>query len=123
MSVFIEQLEKQKKREVQKLIDLPARGKNLQWLTLKGLEDQAAELYDQIAYLLPNNVDLVRTGVDLKTYAEARPATKIRFMAQLSATNHRSYLLKVHCHEVNPRGNWRKLAKAEYHYQEQRKPA
>lgn len=123
MSAFINLLERQKKRELYKLIDLPARGKNLQWITLKGLEDQALELHDQVASLLPNNVGLIRTGVQMETFAEARPATKIRIMAQISATNHRSYMVKVHCHEINPRGNWRKLAKAEYHYAEKRRPA
>ena len=123
MGVFIDLLEKQKKRETQRTVDLPARGKNLKWVTLKGLEDQADDLYNQVSTLLPNNIDLKRIGVQLHTYGEARPSTKIRFMAQISETNHRTYLVKVHCHEVNPRGNWRKLAKAEYHYRERRSPA
>lgn len=123
MSAFIDLLERQKKRELSRIIDLPARGKNLQWLTLKGLEDQATELHDQVIDLLPNNVSLKRTGVQLEAFAQARPSTKIRIMAQISATNHRTYMVKVHCHEMNPRGNWRKLAKAEYHYSEKRRPA
>lgn len=123
MSAFINQLERQKKRELSRVIDLPARGKNLQWLTLKGLEDQAIELHDQVVDLLPNHVSLRRTGVQMETFSEARPSTKIRIMAQISETNHRTYMVKVHCHEMNPKGNWRKLAKAEFHYAEKRKPA
>ncbi len=122
MSAFISLLEKQKKRELQLQFDLPSKAKNTQWLTIQHLEEQAQKLYDSISALLPKNVSLVREEVNLQTYKTPNRAARMQIRANISATNHRSYVLKVHCHELNPKGNMAKVARAEYHYKESRKP-
>lgn len=121
MSAFISLLEKQKKRELQHFFELPARAKNTEWLTLQELEEQAQKLFKRISALLPNNIDLVRKEVQLETYRTPKPSARMQIKANISASNHRSYVLKLHCHEVNPKGNMIKVARVEYHYKESRK--
>lgn len=121
MSAFISLLEKQKKREFHFQFDLPSKARNTEWLTLQKVEEQAEKLYDSISALLPKNVSLVRNEVSLKTYKTPKPSAKMQIRANISATNHRSYVLRVHCHELNPKGNMAKVARAEYHYRESRK--
>lgn len=121
MSAFISLLEKQKKRELQHFFDLPSKAKNTEWLTLQELEEQAQKLYNRISALLPNNIDLVRQEVQLETYRRPKAAARLQIRANISASNHRSYVLKLHCHEINPRGNMVKVARVEYHYKESRK--
>lgn len=121
MSAFIHLLEKQKKREAHYHFDLPNKAKNTEWLTLKELEGQAEKLFDHVSALLPKNVFLVREMVNLQTYKTPSRAARMQIRANISATNHRTYVLKVHCHERNARGNLSKVARAEYHYKEQRK--
>ncbi len=120
MSAFISLLEKQKKRELQFQFDLPGKAKNTEWLTLQQVEEQAEKLYESISALLPKNIKLKREMVNLQTYKTPNRAARMQIRANISATNHRSYVLKVHCHEVNPRGNMAKVARAEYHYKEAR---
>lgn len=120
MSAFINLLEKQKKREFQFQFDLPSKAKNTEWLTLQHLEEQAERLYESISALLPKNVKLKREMVNLQTYKTPKQAARMQIRANISATNHRTYVLKVHCHELNPRGNMAKVARAEYHYKEAR---
>ncbi|QNR23805.1 hypothetical protein [Croceimicrobium hydrocarbonivorans] len=121
MSAFISLLEKQKKRELQHQFDLPSKAKNTEWLTLQEVEGQAQKLYDRIVALLPNNISLVRQEVQLQTYKTPNPAARMQIRANISASNHRSYVLKIHCHELNPKGNMTKVARAEYHYKETRR--
>lgn len=123
MSAFISLLEKQKKREFHFQFDLPARASNTEWLTLQKVEQQAEKLYESICALLPKNINLVRQQVNLQTYKTPTKAAKMQIRANISATNHRSYVLKVHCHELNPKGNMAKVARAEYHYKESRSAA
>lgn len=120
MSAFINLLEKQKKREFQFQFDLPSKARNTEWLTLQQLELQAEKLLADISALLPKNISLVREMVNLQTYKTPKTAAKMQIRANIAATNHRSYILKVHCHELNPKGNMAKVARAEYHYKEAR---
>lgn len=120
MSAFISLLEKQKKRELQHFFELPSQAKNTEWLTFQELEEQAMKLFDRVSALLPNNVNLIREQVQLETYRKPRRAAKLQIRANISATNHRSYVLKLHCHELNPKGNMMKVARVEYHYKESR---
>jgi len=120
MSAFISLLEKQKKREFQFQFDLPSKAKNTEWLTLQHVEEQAEKLYESVSALLPKNIKLKREMVNLQTYKTPKQAARMQIRANISATNHRSYVLKVHCHELNPRGNMAKVARAEYHYKEAR---
>lgn len=121
MSAFISLLEKQKKREFQFQFDLPSKAQNTEWLTLQQVEEQAEKLYQSISALLPKNISLVRNQVNLQTYKTPNRAARMQIRANISATNHRSYVLRVHCHELNPKGNMAKVARAEYHYRESRR--
>lgn len=121
MSSFINLLDHQKKREKLVQIDLPAGKKNTLWYTIKAVEDQAQDLYDQITAMLPKQVSLKRSGLEMQNYKTPRVAAKLHIRAQISATNHRSYVLRIHCHELNPKGNLDKVARAEYTYVEERR--
>jgi hypothetical protein len=122
MSAFINQLEKQKKREVHHQFVLPGTAQNAEWLTLQELEGQAQVLYNRIEALLPKNIRLERKGVQLQKFNSPSAKAKMQIRASISATNQRSYMLKIHCHEVNPKGGMTKIARAEYHYKESRLP-
>jgi len=121
MSAFISLLDKQRKRELQHFFDLPSKAQNTEWLTLQELESQAQKLLDRITGLLPNNISLIREGVNLQTYKTPNRAARLQIRANISATNHRTYVLRIHCHELNPKGNMQKVARVEYHYKESRR--
>lgn len=120
MSAFISLLEKQKKREWYEAFDIPAKEKNAEWLTLRKMEDSAQNFCESVEALLPNNAKLIRKGVNLTNYKPAKASSKIKIRAQFSATNNRSYVLRLHCHELNHKGQMNKIARAEYHYTEKR---
>ncbi len=120
MSALISLLEKQKKREKYISFDIPAKEKNAAWLTMRVMDDSANEFCETIQAFLPNNAQLVRNEVKLTNYKTAKPATKMKIRAQISATNNRTYVLRLHCHELNHKGQMNKVARAEYHYIEKR---
>lgn len=120
MSALISLLEKQKKREKYISFDIPAKEKNAEWLTMRVMDDSANDFCETIQALLPNNAKLVRNEVKLTNYKSAKPSSKIKIRAQISATNNRTYVLRLHCHELNHKGQMNKIARAEYHYFEKR---
>jgi hypothetical protein len=120
MSSLISLLEKQKRRELYIAFDIPAKEKNAEWLTLRKMDDSAHEFCESVQAFLPNNSELVRMEVKLTNYKAASPSSKMKIRAQISATNNRSYLLRLHCHELNNNGQMNKIARADYHYSEKR---
>jgi hypothetical protein len=120
MSGLINLLEKQKKREQYIAFDIPAKEKNAEWLTLRKMDDSAHDFCETVQEFLPNNSKLVRKEVKLVNYKAASPSSKMKIRAQISATNNRSYVLRLHCHELNSNGQMNKIARAEYIYTEKR---
>lgn len=120
MSALISLLEKQKKREWYIAFDIPAKEKNAEWLTMRIMEDSAADFCETMQAFLPINAKLVRNEVKLTNYKSASPSSKMKIRAQVSATNNRSYVLRMHCHELNHKGQMNKIARVEYYYIEKR---
>ncbi len=121
MSGFLQMLERQKKRERQQTFDLGNQTKIGQWLALEKCEQEATALCKAVALALPQKETLVRQSVSMESYRKPSSKAHIRVKTQVSALSRKTLQIKVHCHEVDPKGRFNKLSKAVYHYQRERK--
>lgn len=116
MNGYLEMLERNKKRELQKSFDLTGGKQGATWYTLQHMEEEASRLAAQLQPMLPGSVQLNRKSVKLESYAQAEAHAKIQIKSQVSAVNNKEVIIKLHCHQINPKGKPVKLALAVYNF-------
>lgn len=116
MNGYLEMLERNKKRELQKVFDLTGGNQDPSWHTLQHMEEEASRLAAQLQPMLPGRVRLNRKSVKLESYAQAQAHAKIQIKSQVSAVSSKEVIIKLHCHQIKPKGKPVKLALAIYNF-------
>lgn len=120
MSGFLQMLDKQKKRERQITVELNAKDHNTQWSALKKCEEEAQQLCQTVLGALPTNNALNPLSVNMQSYAKPASHSKLRIKTQVSILSNKQLQIKVHCHQVDPKGRFQKLNKVVYNYSRSR---
>lgn len=116
MDGYLEMLERNKKRELQKVFDLAGGEQDPTWHTLQHMEEEVSRLAAQLQPMLPGRVVLNRKSVKLESYARAEAHAKIQIKSQVSAVNNKEVIIKLHCHQIRSKGKPVKLALAIYNF-------
>lgn len=120
MRNLIYTLEERGQRELYSSFTLPQSERQALWKTLEKMEKQALILQKRVCLVLPPELELIRRKVELTNYHEPPRGAQFKIRAQLSQTNHGSFLLRLHCHALQAKGQFLKIARADYHYQTRR---
>lgn len=117
MDGILKSLEKQKRREKQRILELHRLPEGAtEWQLLQEIEALTHELKGDLTGFFQHHRHLEQQQVHLENTG-ALPATgRLRLRAQVTSIDRKWVSIKVHCHALGARGEHRRLARVTYRF-------
>lgn len=117
MEGILQNLEQQKRREKQQIIELKrSPNHSPEWLLIQAIEELAQVLSSDLARYLNHQGKLSMREVKMENHQIIPQEARIRLRAQIIALDRKQVTLKVHAHRLGEKGEHQRITRATYRY-------
>ncbi|MDR9375110.1 MAG: hypothetical protein RI842_02580 [Schleiferiaceae bacterium] len=117
MDGILNSLEKQKRREKQRILEVHRLPEGAtEWQLLQEIEALTHELKGDLTGFFQHHRELEQQQVHLENTAPLPSSGRLRLRAQVTSVDSKWVCIKVHCHALGARGEHRRLARVTYQF-------